>query len=146
MYYGAVLAIARNRARMRGEPLPDEVTGLGWTHQISSLSEIHKSQPRARPRAPDSRAVETSMKTIARRLHRLEEQLGTEYGKPRHRVRLIVESAGVSHPDLEEATCRRALLPNGILFESLEFGDRRGRELTDAELEHWIDGFPIVAT
>ena len=40
LYYDVVLEIARNRARMRGEPLPDEVPGLEWTHQISTLGEI----------------------------------------------------------------------------------------------------------
>lgn len=40
LYYDTVLAIARNRARMRGDPLPDEVPGLEWTRQMSSLGEI----------------------------------------------------------------------------------------------------------
>jgi len=39
-YYTAVLAVARNRARLRGEPLPDEVAGLEWTHQMSDVGEI----------------------------------------------------------------------------------------------------------
>jgi hypothetical protein len=40
VYYDSVLAIARNRARMQGDPLPDEVPGLEWTRQMSSLAEI----------------------------------------------------------------------------------------------------------
>jgi len=40
LYYETALAISRNCARMRGEPLLDQVPGLEWTRQMSTLGEI----------------------------------------------------------------------------------------------------------
>ena len=40
LYYEAMLTISRNRARRRGEPLPNHVPGLEWTRQMSTLGEI----------------------------------------------------------------------------------------------------------
>jgi hypothetical protein len=40
LYYEAALTMSRNRARRLGQPLPDEVPGLEWTRQMSTLGEI----------------------------------------------------------------------------------------------------------
>jgi hypothetical protein len=66
-YYDVVLTVAQNRARMRGEPLPTEVPGLEWTHQIRTIGEIIRAgQERMRARwaaeeagaAPEPKAEE----------------------------------------------------------------------------------------
>jgi hypothetical protein len=57
LYYETMLAISRNRARMRGEPLPDEVPGLEWTQQMSTLGEIIRaSRERWRSRSATEEA------------------------------------------------------------------------------------------
>jgi hypothetical protein len=43
-YYDVMLEVARNRARMRGEPLPTEVAGLELTHQIRTIGEIIRTE------------------------------------------------------------------------------------------------------
>lgn len=59
LYHATMLEISRNRARMLGEPLPDEVPGLEWTRQISTIGEIlgaELQQMRARWAAEEGRA------------------------------------------------------------------------------------------
>jgi len=44
----------------------------------------------------------------------------------------------------EQATCRRTLWPDGTVFENVVLGTTSdGRELTGAELDNWVDTFPI---
>jgi hypothetical protein len=50
------------------------------------------------------------MKTVIRRLTKLEHQLGYS-GKPRERFRMVIRRAD-SDPTLEGATCKRTLCPN----------------------------------
>ena len=48
------------------------------------------------------------------------------------------------NPDLEGATCRRTLCPNGTVLESVEFTTRNDdRELTQEELDKWVASFPV---
>ena len=83
------------------------------------------------------------MKAIARRLRRLEDQLGGADGKPRKTFRMVLRQLG-HEPGLEQATCRRTLWPDGTVFENAVLGTRSdGRELTDAELDAWVASFPI---
>ena len=84
------------------------------------------------------------MKAIARRLRRLEDQFAPADGKPRDRFRLVLRSAGLLNPSLENATCRRTLCPNGTVLESVEFTtSSNGRELTQEELDQWVASFPV---
>ena len=84
------------------------------------------------------------MRTIAKRLRRLEDELGPADGKPRERWRLVVRLAGKMF-DSEGPTCRRTLCPNGTLFETVSFDGSHpgGAEPTGEELERWIATFPV---
>lgn len=53
IYHETVLTISRNRARMRGEPLPVEVLGLEWTRQMSTLTEIIRTGVQRERRAAE---------------------------------------------------------------------------------------------
>ena len=48
-------------------------------------------------------------------------------------------------PSLEGATCIGTLWPNGTLFEMVRFnkGNQGPDELTQDELDRWIESFPI---
>ena len=47
-------------------------------------------------------------------------------------------------PGIEDATCRRTLWPDGTLFENVVLGtSHQGRDLTNEELDKWVDSFPI---
>ena len=84
------------------------------------------------------------MKTIARRLHRLEDQLGPADGKSRERLRLVVMPAGVLHPGLEGATCQRSLCRDGTLSECVRIKKHNdGPELTPEEFDNWVASFPV---
>lgn len=85
------------------------------------------------------------MKAIDKRLHRLEGQFGPADGKSRERLRLVVMPAGVSHPDLEGATCQRTLCANGTLLESVRIRkSNNGPELTPEEFDNWVASFPVL--
>ena len=82
------------------------------------------------------------MKAIARRLRRLEDQVGSA-GRQRESFRLVLRRLD-REPGLEGATCRRTLLPNGTVNENVVLGtSRSGRELSTGELDGWIATFPI---
>jgi hypothetical protein len=86
-----------------------------------------------------------AMKTLAKRLVRLEEQLAPvqpDYARnPRSRHRVLVSNMG-KQLNLETSTCRRTLSADGALFEMVTLdGSRSG--LTDAQLETFIESFPI---
>jgi len=84
------------------------------------------------------------MKAISRRLRRLEDQFGPADGKPREHFRLVLRPAGLNKPDLANSTCRRTLCPNGTVSESIVLAaGHGGREITDDELEEWVESFPI---
>ena len=60
------------------------------------------------------------MKTITRRLARLEDQFGTADGKPRRHLRMVVCLAGTK-PNLEDSPCRRTFCSDGTLIEIFDF-------------------------
>jgi hypothetical protein len=84
------------------------------------------------------------MRSIDRRLLRLEDQFGTADWKPQQHLRIVVKSLD-RLPSLEGATCQRSLWPDGTLFEMVRLEDCRPghRELTDEELDSWIKGLPV---
>jgi hypothetical protein len=57
---------------------------------------------------------------------------------------MVVEMAWAK-PSLEGATCIGTLWPNGTLFEMVRFnkGNQGPDELTQDELDRWIESFPI---
>jgi hypothetical protein len=57
---------------------------------------------------------------------------------------MMVMMAGVE-PCLEDATCRRTLWPDDTLFEMVELNQHNAGpdELTDEELETWVESFPV---
>ena len=83
------------------------------------------------------------MKTIGRRLCRLEDRFGSR-AKPRDRFRLVISRIGRGE-SLENASCSRTIWPNGTLFEMVRLnGNRAGLgALSDEELDRWVDSFPI---
>lgn len=53
-------------------------------------------------------------------------------------------AARTATQNLEGATRRRPLWPNGTVFESVEFRtSSNGRELTQEELDKWVTTFPV---
>ena len=83
------------------------------------------------------------MKTVIRRLTKLEHQLGYS-GKPRERFRMVIRRAD-SAPTLEGATCKRSLCPDGSLFEFVKFLEPSdgSHELSQEEIDRWVETFPI---
>ena len=84
------------------------------------------------------------MRAVVRRIDRLEDRFGAAYGRPRRRLRMMISMAGAKS-SLEDATCRRTLWPDGTLFEMIEFHTHNEGpdELTDAELDRWLESFPV---
>jgi hypothetical protein len=83
------------------------------------------------------------VRTIARRLRRLEDQFVSADVKPRGYFRIVLIRLD-RIPGLEGATCRRMLWPNGTVSESVVMGtSREGREPTREELDRWVASFPI---
>jgi hypothetical protein len=84
------------------------------------------------------------MKAITRRLRRLEEQCCVgEPGKPRQQMRLVV--CGIGRPlDLAKSTCSRKLDSSGYLLELVTLHGNR-HDLTDEQLENFVQSFPIEA-
>jgi hypothetical protein len=64
---------------------------------------------------------------------------------PRKRLSIVVTRVD-RKPSLEGATCTRTLCPDGTLMQVVYLFQSRPRreELTDQELERWIETFPIV--
>ncbi|MGA7412437.1 MAG: hypothetical protein WBW33_18305 [Bryobacteraceae bacterium] len=93
------------------------------------------------------------MKTITRRLNRIENQILPPPPKPRTRFRVVVRRGDVDapvvrrldrKPSFDEATCTRMLCPDGTLWEVVRLDTMDGGEQpTDAELNTWVAGFPI---
>ena len=89
------------------------------------------------------------MKTITRRLNRIESRFSPP--KPRTRFRVVIRLEDVDapvvrrpngNPRFENATCTRSLCPDGTLWEVVRL-DQIGEPPTDAELNTWVAGFPI---
>jgi hypothetical protein len=94
------------------------------------------------------------MKTVIRRLNRIENQLCPPALRPRTRFRVVVwtvdpDALGVRRlgrePSFERATCKRSLCPDGTLWEVVHLDKigEDGEQPTEAELNRWIAGFPI---
>jgi len=83
------------------------------------------------------------MKAIVRRLCKLEDRFGSP-DKPRDRFQLVFSRIG-REESLENATCSRAIWPNGTLFEMVDLkGSKEGHgRLSDEELDRWVENFPI---
>jgi len=84
------------------------------------------------------------MKTVIRRLARLEDQFVPPDQKARKCLRLIVCRYGAK-TSLENATCKRTLGPDGTVMELVElYGSNEGPErVTAEELDRWVASFPI---
>jgi hypothetical protein len=84
------------------------------------------------------------MRSVVRRIDRLEDEFGSANGKPRRRLRMMISMAG-AEPSLEDATCKRTLWPDGTLFELVEFNTLNDGpdELTDEALDAWLESFPV---
>jgi hypothetical protein len=84
------------------------------------------------------------MKTVIRRLARLEDRFAPPDQKPRKLLRIVVMQAG-SNAGLDEAECTRTLCEDGTLLEVVDLsGSREGSgRLTDDELDRWVDSFPV---
>ena len=99
------------------------------------------------------------MKTIAKRLRRLEDQFGSADGTPWRHFRLVVTRADRT-PSLANATCCRRLCPGGVVMEIVDltnsldgFADAGGAghdeddaPLTAAQLEAFVQRFPIESS
>ena len=83
------------------------------------------------------------MKTVIRRLRRLEDQVAC-VDRPRRRIRLVVCDLGDTL-SLEGATCQRALCSDGTLLEMVCFNRHNAGPdpLTDEELDRWVESFPV---
>jgi hypothetical protein len=84
------------------------------------------------------------VKAIAKRLCRLEDQFGPADGKPRKTFRVTTQPVGRGPVDLGNSCCQRTLCADGTVCESITLvaGDN-GREITEDELEQWVESFPI---
>jgi hypothetical protein len=84
------------------------------------------------------------MKPVTKRIARLEEHLLVAV-TPRKRLSIVVTRVD-RKPSLEGATCTRMLCTDGTLMQVIElYQSLPGREeLTNKELERWIETFPIV--
>ena len=84
------------------------------------------------------------MRSIDRRLLRLEDQFGTADRKPRQYLRIVVRRVD-RLPSLDGATCQRSLCPDGTLLEvvRLDKGLEGHREPTAQELDTWVQRFQV---
>jgi hypothetical protein len=92
------------------------------------------------------------MKTVIRRLSRLENQFNPPAPRTSFRVVVRMEDPDAPAirrrdiaPSFEKATCKRSLCPDGTLFEVVRLDKigEDGEQPTEAELSRWIAGFPI---
>jgi len=107
--------------------------------------------PKRRRATGATTAAAVAVRAIARRLRRLEEQLGTD---ERRTDRIVVHWEGCK-PSLKNATCTRRLGPDGSLLEvvyldhsddALANGSNEDAEpLTHEELDEFVATFPIEA-
>ena len=84
------------------------------------------------------------MKTVVRRLGRLEDWFGSA-GIRRQGFRIVVRR--MDRGPSSNATCRRMIWPDGSLFEVVRL-DKTGKDRVDfseEELENWIENFPVEA-
>jgi hypothetical protein len=83
------------------------------------------------------------MKTLARRIDKLEDQFGSA-DRPRRHSRLQVMLLG-SKLCLADAKCTRTLCSGGSVMELVEFQKHNEGpdELTNEELDRWVETFPI---
>ena len=84
------------------------------------------------------------MRTMNRRVSKLEDRFRPAGWKPRGVWRYLVSMSG-SKLSLEGATCQRSLWSDGTLFEMVLFPEHHAGadEVTDDELERWIATFPV---
>jgi hypothetical protein len=84
------------------------------------------------------------MKTVIRRIARLENWIWSA-GQSRERFRIIVSRRDVGRC-LDGGTCKRTLCSNGMLMEvvRLDKCDAGNEDVTDEQLDAWVDSFPIA--
>jgi hypothetical protein len=84
------------------------------------------------------------MRTMNRRVSKLEDRFRPAGGTPRGVRRYLVSMSG-SQRSLGGATCQRSLWPDGTLFELVMFNDHGAGadEVTDDELERSTSTFPV---
>jgi hypothetical protein len=79
---------------------------------------------------------------LPKRLCKLEHQFGAADRKPRD-FRIVLRRLD-RVPGLEGATCRRTWWPDDTVCENVVVGaSSDGRELTEEELDRWVNSFPI---
>jgi hypothetical protein len=72
---------------------------------------------------------------------RAEASTGLRVPPARDRLRLVVSA--MDHAlNLETSTCRRTLTANGALTEVVRLDGMHG-DLTDEELDNFVEGFPV---
>ena len=82
------------------------------------------------------------MKTIIRRLQRLEAVSAVAAdGRRRDTLRVVAQYMG-EPATLETATCHRRIDRNGLLMEVV-YLEGRSEGLTDEDLDHFVGNFPI---
>jgi hypothetical protein len=80
------------------------------------------------------------MKTVIRRLNRLEDRFGPK--KPREVLRIVVTQVGAGDADLEKATCTRSLCSDGTLMELIDLNSCNN-PFTSDELDRFVERFPV---
>jgi hypothetical protein len=80
------------------------------------------------------------MKTVIRRLNRLEDRFGPK--KPRKVLTIVVTEASAGEADLEKATCSRHCA-GGLLMQLIDLKSWNN-PFTSEELERWVERFPIT--
>jgi hypothetical protein len=84
------------------------------------------------------------MKTMIKRIRRLESLSSVAVdGRPRETLRVLVQYVGEPAP-LETATCHRRIDRNGLLMEVV-YVDGSSAGLTDENLDHFLENFPVEA-
>lgn len=85
------------------------------------------------------------MRTVIKRLARLEDQFAPADQKARKCFRLVVCRYGEKTTSLKDAKCKRTLCPDGTVSELVElFGSNEGPDsVTAEELDQWVATFPI---
>ena len=84
------------------------------------------------------------MKTVTRRIRKLEDQFRPAGWNPSKRFRLVLFMACTTR-SLDCATCKRSLWPDGTLCELVRIGktNEGAREVSDNEFEEWLASFPV---
>jgi hypothetical protein len=86
------------------------------------------------------------VKAVARRLHRLEGQLAPSSEPLRKRFSVMIAPTRRDNIDLEKSSCQRTLCADGSISEHIVLVEgENGREISDSELEAWIETFPAEA-